>query len=376
VVFLLPPIALAEVSECYDHYNHEAWGGDGLAIVLCRNSPDLDSCEIRRHAAERLQGLNKHGSLDDGRQVFADYNTTGAAFPFAIDIVCNNSQVTLTYELPNGNAWADGCCRNQEYGPADCCDVGGDPPCEDPDYQDPPVGTPGGPACPELRSREYSGGERLLDVQVCSETRLTFHIDQVPDPADLTWAELTMELHDSDHPNEEGTVWINDNGPLQLPARAEWDDQTAPATIPLPLNYLVAGTNTIEFGAGPRTRTYYSVNLLALTAEGPACQTDPEPDPGGDDAGSSGDAPHDGAAQDADAGAGDDAQIGDDAQTADDAGVETDEDTGEGDGCSCGSNSLASGWGLLMLLSLCLISFARRSASSGKKHGFFRLSLW
>ena len=66
MIFLMPLDARAEVSDCFDHYNPEAWDGDGLAIVLCRNSPDFDRCEIRRHGGERLQGLSQHGD-DAGR---------------------------------------------------------------------------------------------------------------------------------------------------------------------------------------------------------------------------------------------------------------------------------------------------------------------
>lgn len=42
------------------------------------------------------------------------------------------------------------------------------------------------------------------------------------------------------------------------------------------------------------------------------------------------------------------------------AGIESDEDTGKGDGCSCGSNSPASGWSLLVVF--LLFAFRRRAS--------------
>lgn len=62
--------------------------------------------------------------------------------------------------------------------------------------------------------------------------------------------------------------------------------------------------------------------------------------------------PTDGGTQDG--GAGDEAVVGDD------AGIESDEDPGKSDGCSCGSSSSASGWGFLLLFSLFLISRDRK----------------
>jgi MYXO-CTERM domain-containing protein len=272
------------VSNCFDHYNHSAWSDRGLAMVLCRNSPVMDSCEMRRRGGERVNGLTLHGSLDRGRQAFADYNTRGSAFPYPIDIVCTNGAVTQTYQLANGNRWADGCCRSREVGSDACCGAGGgpvDPSCDDPDYMDPRGGFADGAACPLLPSRSYDGGLQLLDVNRCDGDELRFQIDDVPAPGRLSHAELRMRLGDADHPGEEGTVYVNGHGPLQLPADLAWGDIDADATLSVSVDYLVEGTNEVRFGEGTRSRTYYEVGRLALAVRGDACAgPGPEPDAG------------------------------------------------------------------------------------------------
>ncbi len=95
-----------------------------------------------------------------------------------------------------------------------------------------------------------------------------------------------MRLNDADHPGEEGTVYVNSNGPLQLPADLAWGDAAADATLSIPVDYLVEGTNEVRFGEGTRDRTYYEVGQLALAVWGDACagpediesDAGPEPD--------------------------------------------------------------------------------------------------
>ena len=76
----------AHGSNCFDHYNPAAWKGKGLAIIFCRNNSDstkgsyIAQCELRHHKGAKIQSLTRHGSLDKGRVLYADYNTTGAKF--------------------------------------------------------------------------------------------------------------------------------------------------------------------------------------------------------------------------------------------------------------------------------------------------------
>lgn len=55
----------------YSHYNPAAWHGAGSAIVLCTDSPTMDSCKIGGKA------LIQHGSRDKGRLVYTHYTKKG-----------------------------------------------------------------------------------------------------------------------------------------------------------------------------------------------------------------------------------------------------------------------------------------------------------
>jgi hypothetical protein len=140
-------------------------------------------------------------------------------------------------------------------------------------------GEPGdAPACKATKSREYSQ-KRNLDVTLGSKTRLAFHVD-LPDPSLLRYASLSMRLYDADHPRQEGTIHINRNGPLSVPARTSWNNREADAKLGVPLQYLKRGENLIEFGAGTLPRTYYSVSRVAVTVYGELCApTPPTPSP-------------------------------------------------------------------------------------------------
>jgi len=289
LVFLISLGFVADVSasDCFDHYNPQAWDGAGVAMVLCRNNSnsDLDTymtdCEIRYHAGARIQGLTQHGSLDRDRLVYSDYNTDGSHFDFDIDIVCEDRGGRVyTFAIGNGNSWDDGCCRNRDCGSVSCCgsdcssvvvsDAGYIPPGPD-------AGGPGSaPACPPLRSREYDDAEQLLSVSAGSSERLSFHVDDVPAPSGLSFALLAMRLYDADYPGQEGEVYVNGQGPLSLPADPAWDDEHSNPTLAVPVAYLQAETNLFEFGAGTRDITHYAVSRLALTVYGSACASQPD----------------------------------------------------------------------------------------------------
>jgi hypothetical protein len=263
----------AVASECFDHYNPEAWHGQGLAIVLCRNSPDFDRCELRRAEGARLAALVRHGSPDRGRIAWTVYRTLGSTYPFALDVVCTTDDgFTDTIRLPNGGRWADGCCRHRNTGP--CCGSGEAP--QPPPPEDIVEGaSPDGPACPLLPSREFDEPIRTLDVQHGEERQLLFHVDGVPEPAELTGAVLQMRLGDADHPGEEGQVYVNGNGPFDLPARNEWNDQEAAAILAVRADFLRPGSNVVAFGGGTRDRTYYGVGQVALQVHGQQCASSP-----------------------------------------------------------------------------------------------------
>ncbi len=144
-------------------------------------------------------------------------------------------------------------------------------------------------ACDDLPATEFSSSLAYLDVNQGSSQTITFHVPGLPDPGQLDLATLSMQLDDADHPGEEGTVLVNGNGPLDLPAKASWNDAVEWAELAIPVGFLVEGTNTFAFGAGSGSQTFYGVGKLALTVEGPACdsgeeeQDDPPSQDGGTD---------------------------------------------------------------------------------------------
>ncbi len=359
LLFVLGICVPAAASNCFDHYNHEAWHGEGLAIVLCRNSPDYAGCQLRRAGGEGLGALQRHGSLDRGRVVFSDYDTLGATYPFALEVVCRTGDGRVdTIPLHNGGQWQDGCCRNREVGA--CCDEP-EPPDAGPRDAGPPLGTP----CEGLRARQFEAPVAVLDVMAGSAERLRFEIDGVPDPAGLTGARLAMQLFDADHPGEEGRVYVNGQGPLELPADAGWEDQTVGTTLALPPAMLAEGATVVEFGAGPRQRTHYGVGQLSLRVSGPACErpeagppldaAPPEPDAAVDAATPQADAARvpDGAL--ADAARAPDPDVPPDAKV-DDAAPEGAKITG---GCQATSSAPAPPLPVVLLVLLCGILIGR-----------------
>ena len=158
-------------------------------------------------------------------------------------------------------------------GPAATLDVA--PPLED--LGPPPVdgGPPGHDRCPELRSREYDQPPLVLNLQQGEDRSVTVTFDGVPAPGWLDSATLDLWLTDSDHPGEEGSVYLNGQGPLDLPASPDWESQTVHAQLHLPPAWLVPGTNHVRFGRPSRARTYFELSRAALLLSGPACAPGP-----------------------------------------------------------------------------------------------------
>ncbi len=157
--------------------------------------------------------------------------------------------------------------------------MGTEPPDAGPPDQDGGVDV----VCDDLPSDELTAPLAFVDVDYGDPATVSFHVQDVPDPTQLDDGTLSLTLHDADHPGEEGTVYVNGNGPLDLPAEASWGDMDASAELSIPATYLVEGTNTFTFGAGSLSKTYYGVGEVVLTVAGPIC--DPTVDPPLDDGG-------------------------------------------------------------------------------------------
>jgi len=151
--------------------------------------------------------------------------------------------------------------------------MGGNPPEEDPPEQDAGAAV----LCDDLLSDEFSGPLVLVDLAQGDPATVSFHVQDVPDPTELDQATLSLALHDADHPGQEGMVYVNDNAPLDLPAELAWDDEDGVAELTIPVAHLVEGTNVFSFGAGTLSQTYYQVGKVALTVEGPICDSADQP---------------------------------------------------------------------------------------------------
>ncbi len=138
-------IVSAQASECYHHYNDEAWHGNGVAIVFCLNSggwnypedgwdslPMVD-CELRRHDnGEKLLDLYTNpGGTDHDRQIMTDLYTLGTTWTgISVDFVCKSfNDKTYTYTIPDAGYWtpasaSDYVCPGPGY-------LGNDSVCKD-----------------------------------------------------------------------------------------------------------------------------------------------------------------------------------------------------------------------------------------------------
>jgi hypothetical protein len=130
-------------------------------------------------------------------------------------------------------------------------------------------------------STSYGQGMQELDVPTGSTEVLSFTVPDVPDPASIDSATLELSSYDADHPGEEGVVWVNGQGPYDLPADAGWDNVTGSGAIDV-TGALVQGLNTVEFGAGPlEPRSFYRIGDVSLEVQArvEACMEPEEPPP-------------------------------------------------------------------------------------------------
>lgn len=111
------------VSECYDHWNGDAWHGSGAwALILCLDSPTMARCEARYRDGAKIADLEQHWSTDRDRVIWTNYDNLTAQYQVLLDIVCTGTNgLTYTFEIDNtigSGFWQWGACG--EWG-----DIGG-----------------------------------------------------------------------------------------------------------------------------------------------------------------------------------------------------------------------------------------------------------
>jgi len=116
-------------------------------------------------------------------------------------------------------------------------------------------------------STTFGGPMQPLDIMDDPDSafRLSFTVPGMPDPTQVSAATLRFDSYDADHPGEEGRVYVNGSGPLDLPANVAWDNADGTGEIDVGA-YLVAGSNLIEFGPGPLDRSFFHIGNVELLA--------------------------------------------------------------------------------------------------------------
>ena len=144
----------------------------------------------------------------------------------------------------------------------------------------PPGSTTGAPEPVEMdcwyQADDFGAGMLELDVDVGSTERLSFTVRGVP--GNVTAATLHFDSHDADHPGEEGEVFVNGDGPFDLPANAGWNNMDGTGEIDV-FGATVEGDNVIEFGAGSFAQgSFYRIGnvQLQVTATVVECPQAPE----------------------------------------------------------------------------------------------------
>ncbi len=130
-------------------------------------------------------------------------------------------------------------------------------------------------------SVSFGNGLQELDVPTGSAEVLSFTVTGVPDPALIEQATLRFDSYDADHPGEEGVIFVNGQGPFDLPADAGWDNQDGTGTVDI-TGTLVEGINVVEFGAGSlEPRSFYRIGNVTIEAAAlvDECEAPPEPPP-------------------------------------------------------------------------------------------------
>lgn len=118
-----------------------------------------------------------------------------------------------------------------------------------------------------------------LDTPVGAGDVLEFTVGGLPDPAAVSVATLHFDTFDADHPGQEGTVFVNGQGPLELPANEAWDEGEGTGSLDVS-ELVVAGDNVIEFGGGSvPTGNYYAVGRVRIELTATVVECPPAPPP-------------------------------------------------------------------------------------------------
>jgi len=124
---------------------------------------------------------------------------------------------------------------------------------------------------------DYGSPMRRLDTGP-GGAPLRFFVRGLPDPALVDSAVLRFTSHDADHPGEEGAIFVNGEGPFDLPADASWDNADGAGELDVTA-HLVGGDNLIEFAPGPLPRSFFGIGDVRVDATARVDECAPPPPP-------------------------------------------------------------------------------------------------
>jgi len=113
------------------------------------------------------------------------------------------------------------------------------------------------------KSTIYGQAPLTLDVPASSPITIEFTVPGLPAPELVNSATLYFTGNDLDHPGMEGTVFVNQNDPLDLPAKKEGNNLDLDVTMDI-TGLTIEGSNTIAFGASDLHSAYYHISVLAV----------------------------------------------------------------------------------------------------------------
>lgn len=140
-----------------------------------------------------------------------------------------------------------------------------------------PQPAPAEPRTCEFRTAAFEA-EREYDVMGQSDERLAYDVPGLP-AAEYQSARLHFRIFDADHPGQEGRIWVNGQGPYDIPTDGGGDNLYSDAVVDV-TGAVRPGGNRIEFGSSlVEARTFYRISHVALQVTGEIADCDAPPPP-------------------------------------------------------------------------------------------------
>lgn len=111
-------------------------------------------------------------------------------------------------------------------------------------------------------SQNYDLAPQVIDLGPARGERLRFVIPEIPDLNQIAYANLIFLSRDSDNPQSEGMIVVN-NGTMQLPANSSWSKRTVVNSLDIS-DFLISGINVIDFVPTRQDRNYFEISKVRI----------------------------------------------------------------------------------------------------------------